>query len=144
MIDPEPLLAFAARQHPAVVHFPIALVLTGAFLELLLCLARREDWIAAQRVCLRLAGWGALAAAATGWLFADAAAATEPPEVTLHRWLGVACAVAVFVVGCFVPRWPESERAGFRGMLTLTTMLVAVTGHFGAYLVHGPEQFGVG
>ena len=139
MIDWQAVLAFAARQHPAAVHFPIALILSGALLELLICLHRREDWMAAQRFCLRFGAWMALLAAVLGWTLAGTMESSS--ELNLHRWLGVLATVAALVTAFLVPRWPESERRVFRWVLTLTAMVIALTGHFGAYLVHGPAQF---
>ena len=92
MIDLQALLEFAARQHPAAVHFPIALVISGALLELLICLHRREDWLIAQRFCLRFGALTGLIAAFLGWSLAEGIEPTG--ELNLHRWLGVAAGVS--------------------------------------------------
>lgn len=141
MIDPQALLEFAARQHPVAVHFPIALVISGALLELLICLHRREDWLIAQRFCLRFGAMMGLVAAFLGWSLAESVEASG--ELNLHRWLGVAAGVGMLITAYLVPRWPESERRVFRWALTLTTMAVALAGHFGGYLVHGADHFGL-
>lgn len=140
--DPElgsRVLSFLARQHPVAVHFPIGLVLTAAFLELLICLNRRDDWLAAQRFCLRFGALTGMVAAGLGWFLA--AQFKEGSAMELHRWLGVAATAAMLLAAFMVPRWPESERRGFRWMLTLAAMLIAMAGHFGGYLVHGAAQF---
>jgi uncharacterized membrane protein len=142
--DPEigsRVLSFLARQHPIAVHFPIGLVLTAAFLELLICLHRRDDWLAAQRFCLRFGALTGAVAAGLGWFLA--AQFKEGQAMELHRWLGVAATAAMLIAAFLVPRWPESERRGFRWMLTLAAMLIALAGHFGGYLVHGAAQFRV-
>lgn len=139
MIDLQALLEFAARQHPVAVHFPIALVISGALLELLICLYRREDWLAAQRFCLRFGAVMGLLAAFLGWSLAEGMESSG--ELNLHRWLGVTAGIGALITAYLVPRWPESDRRVFRWSLTLTTMAVALAGHFGGYLVHGAAQF---
>lgn len=123
------------------VHFPIGLVLTAAFLELLICLNRRDSWLEAQRFCLRFGALMGLLAAGLGWFLA--AQFKEGQAMELHRWFGVAATVAMLGAAGMVPRWPESERRGFRWMLTLAAMLIVLAGHFGGYLVHGAAQFRV-
>jgi uncharacterized membrane protein len=143
-LDPElgsRVLSFLARQHPVAVHFPIGLVLTAAFLELLICLHRRDDWLAAQRFCLRFGALTGLVAAGLGWFLA--AQFKEGEAMELHRWLGVAATTTMLLAAFMIPRWPESERRGFRWMLTIAAMLIALAGHFGGYLVHGAAQFRV-
>lgn len=140
--DPEigsRVVAFLARQHPALVHFPIALVLTAAFLELLICLHRREDWLMTQRFCLRFGALTGVMAAGLGWILASQF--KEGAAMELHRWLGVAATVAMLLAAIVVPRWPETQRTGFRWALTLAAMMIALSAHFGGYLVHGPAQF---
>ena len=140
--DPElgsRVLSFLARQHPVAVHFPIGLVLTAAFLELLICLNRRDDWLATQRFCLRFGALTGLLAASLGWFLAGQF--KEGSAMELHRWLGVAATAAMLLAAFMVPRWPESERRVFRWMLTLAAMLIALAGHFGGFLVHGAAQF---
>lgn len=133
------VLSFLARQHPIAVHFPIGLVLTAAFLELLICLQRRDDWLAAQRFCLRFGALTGLLAAGLGWFLA--AQFKEGQAMELHRWLGVAATVAMLIAAVMIPRWPESERRGFRWVLTIAAMLIGLAAHFGGYLVHGAAQF---
>ena len=81
----------AGRLHPAVVHFPIALILVAAAAETVSAVrrARRPSTLGLQ--CLSLGALAAIVAAALGWIGADA----DPPGSTLertlfiHRWSGV-------------------------------------------------------
>ena len=69
------------------------MVISGALLELLICLHRREDWLIAQRFCLRFGALTGLVAAFLGWSLAQG---VEPSgELSLHRWLGVSAGVGV-------------------------------------------------
>jgi hypothetical protein len=63
--------------------------------------------------------------------------------LALHRWAGTAIALwAVAVVVCSELDARRGKRSwGFRLLLLLGTLLIAVTGHLGGILVHGEDFF---
>ena len=138
------LVSFLGLFHPAIVHFPIALILAAGLAELLLLATGRPIFASATRFILPLAALGALAAALLGW--AASAGAHYPPDLAQvleqHRWLGAS--VVVFSVSAAILR-ERVERApaaaglrwSYRGVLLLAVLLVSATGYFGGELVYG-------
>jgi uncharacterized membrane protein len=129
-----------ARLHPVLVHFPIALLATAWLYEFARRRPASEPRPGVSRACLTLGALGAVAAAVSGW-FAGAGssyARSMPTTLGLHRWVGVslaACAVACVVLGLLAD---AKKRVPYRILLTVTLVLVAVGGHLGGTLVHGP------
>ncbi|MCY3002970.1 MAG: hypothetical protein NTV21_14305 [Planctomycetota bacterium] len=128
----EALYATFGRLHLAVLHFPVALLALAALLELLELRAPDERRAALVRTLARFGAVGALAAALTGWVHADAEplGRTVAETLDLHRWTGIASAVFALVAG-----WGSglARRAG----LFAAALSVSVAGHFGGELVHG-------
>jgi len=133
------------RFHPALVHFPIALLLAALLAEAFAIFhPRRKALHGATRVCLWGAAAGAIAAAATGWLMAGEqgyAAAT----VFDHRWLGVGTAIVTSLcLFAFEIARHTRQKWSFRLMwilLLLAAALVAAAGHTGGELVYGGDWF---
>ena len=90
------VLRFFGRLHPVVVHFPIALLIVGAFFEILWVLfgknRSRPSMIALA--CVVCGALGAAVAAWYGWLNADFESYGRGVAFTLriHRWLGISTA----------------------------------------------------
>ncbi|MEZ5976880.1 MAG: c-type cytochrome domain-containing protein [Planctomycetota bacterium] len=134
------LLEVFGRMHPLLVHFPVALLLVAAVLELVRAVRPGEAGRRAVNICLHLGALGAVAAAASGWVFQDFKQSTDA-YVEVHRWTGVALAgVAVVtsvlaIVGLRKDAGPivVLQRLG----LLACAVLVAVTGHFGAEMSWG-------
>lgn len=132
--------ALLGRTHVAVIHFPIALLLLAAGVELW---ARLRPYPAAhdvRRVCLLLGALSAVVAAALGWLHASdgfAAAFSDPLALTnIHRWLGTLTALVAPGVA-FVSHRQRHLTLPMVGVITLLAALAAATGHFGGLLTHG-------
>lgn len=127
------------RLHPLVIHFPIAMILAAAAVELVLVVRRdaRPSPIAA--FCLWVGTIGACLAAWTGWSFGEEYGSGTTLE--LHRWFGVACAgVLIAVVVCWCIE--RSTRANwsfhaYRFGLWLGALLVIVSSFFGGEMVWG-------
>lgn len=136
-IGPWPL-RLIGRFHPAVVHFPVALIVVAAFLELLHA-ARRKPGTAPGSVALAvLAALGAVAASVTGW-FWEEFDGMGGAAVETHKWWGlgtsglaVVAAIFGFKAGCCA-----GALAAFRLLLVAGTGLVVWTGHLGGAMVHG-------
>lgn len=136
---------FAGKFHPIVVHFPIALLIVAAGVELVRTSARRARVSPIALACLAIGATGAVVSAFLGWGDAMSAGYSGDAAGTLglHRWLGIATAiVATAVVGLAIAAQrrsvPRRLRA-FRAGVILAAALVGVTGHFGASLVHGGD-----
>lgn len=132
---------FLGRLHPLVVHFPIGLALAAAAVEFVAIVARRRE---ASPFALTATGFAAVAAcfaAWFGWLNADFEGATQDNTLFLHRWLGIAGAVALVIVwgSGLVGRSGERRNAlnGYRWGLLVTAVVVGVGAHFGGEMVYG-------
>jgi uncharacterized membrane protein/mono/diheme cytochrome c family protein len=147
--NPEPrLVLLAGRVHPLVTHFPVALILSSAFAELLALVSRssiRSALRGASLFCLLAGVAGALAAAATGWIhLADSPefGSGGPAAIAeLHRWLGVGTAAFGFLVcaGALlaIRRPTRATNTTYRAALFLLAASVGATAHFGGLLTHG-------
>ncbi|MDG2199554.1 MAG: hypothetical protein P8K80_00015 [Phycisphaerales bacterium] len=127
------------RLHPLLIHFPIAMILTAAAVELVLVVRRdaRPSPIAA--FCLWVGTVFACLAAWTGWSFGEEYGSGNTLE--LHRWFGVAAAgVLVAVVVCWcIERSSKSNWSfhAYRFGLWGGAMLIIVTSFFGGEMVWG-------
>lgn len=143
---PESLL-LVSRFHPAAVHLPVGLLMAAAFAELLRLLTRSTALATTVRLCLALGAAGAVAAAGTGW-FAGEYHGYAGEDLFWHRWLGVgtaALALVTAIVGEVARGRRKAGAANARGWSLTATLLVlgaaalvAVTGHYGGTMVHGP------
>ena len=145
------------RLHPAVLHFPVALISVAALFALLAFGNVHMD--KAAMYCLGLGTIGACVAVSTGWGFAEhkqwAAWETElgnqeswwetveaalASSKFLHRWGGVVVAglsVLVFLLA-FVSRLnPSRSQFWWKASLVLVAGLVGFVGHLGGKLSHG-------
>lgn len=141
----EQLWLFVGRFHPLAVHFPIALLVVAALLEL--ARSRRDPLRPAPAAfaCLWLGALAAAAAAALGWSSARTAGygGSAAPTLELHRWLGVcvpAAALIAAILASLARTLPRHALLGaYRSALLVAAILVAVAAHFGGSLVHGPD-----
>lgn len=139
------MIAFLGSLHPAVVHFPIALVVTTVLAEAALSRSRNPAFGTAARFMITVAALFAAPAAALGF----AAAAGEPVETEVaaalgvHRILGVASAVLTALAAGLAyasARNQERWRGGlYRAVLGVTLLAILATAHFGAIVTHGPS-----
>lgn len=148
----------AGRFHPILVHFPIALTVTAAFLELVRVARRLPGLAPTTAPLLLVAGLCGVAAATSGWLFAahDYAGDTRW-QLEAHRWWGTAAAILLVAVAMMAWRSAriggaagggryEVARSAATGTLPIATRAggfvaagtILVTGHLGGALVYGP------
>ncbi len=135
------------RLHPAIVHFPIALILMVALAEFMNFLRPSSLYDQAARFMLLMAALTAPPTAALGWLFAQGETYVDPEAFYLwwHQFLGI-CVVPLVLLAFFL-RWScgtsTTGRRAYVIDLVLLTIIVAVTGHFGGTLTHGVGHFNV-
>jgi mono/diheme cytochrome c family protein len=136
------LAEFFGRTHIVVLHFPIALLIVAAFVELLRALNP-------QRTAMR---YRPGPAGTTMFVFALLACTYtvisglilgfgEPAKVDLHRILGIATGVLVLLtaIPLITSQKPDPGNAPrlYLAMLIISAGAVAFTGHLGGDLTHG-------
>lgn len=134
--------------HPALVHFPIVLILLGTLVALPAAITARWHlrWIAAA--LLALGALGALAASATGEEDGEAVehapgvgALLEQHEEWAERTQGFSVAAGVFAIAAAAAtlRWSRAA-SGFGAASAVVAIAASVcvfqTGHYGGQLVY--------
>lgn len=142
--------AFQGYFHPATVHFPIALLLFGAFFVVL---GWKWPSVGTQipLACLLLGAPTAIVATLMGWSFATEqgyggwTTIDFDSEVFWHRWSGVivAALAALFALIALVSlRKDETKLTGvWKGGLLVLALLVGLVGHQGGELSYGHDFY---
>ncbi len=133
--------------HPVIVHFPIALLATAIFLEVIELFLKRDALREAATWLLGLGFLGGLVATVTGILAEEAAEEMGVPEsaIETHELLAFAT-LAVFAVLIAI-RWLQRKRRipEFPGIVLaiglVGVILIGLTGYFGGDLVY---RYGAG
>ena len=137
---PQRVVRWLGAMHPAAVHFPIALFIVAALLEIAALTLRRPVLTQGTRVIIALAAVSAVAAAALGW-FAMGWPGQDDATHTAHRWLGTSIALLGMVCWWAKEHWvrrPGRAREWlYTGVLTTTAAAVLVNGLLGGMLTHG-------
>lgn len=131
--------------HILAVHFPIALFIVAAPLELAAVLRRSPKLAFASRANFLIGSVAALLAAALGWIAAANSHYTGDAAILLewHRWLGTSSALIALlgVFGLFLEsRVKPHGTLLFRGCLSVLLVLIPVVAHFGGSLIYGPDH----
>lgn len=133
---------FFGHLHPLAVHFPVALLLFAALLELLTLKNYRSGLRQGINALIIAGTVSATVAAIFGWLLyfhGDYKGNT----LNLHLWTGLSTALLALITWILMARanrHPSGKGAGsYRIFLFLTAIGVAVAGHFGANLTHGSD-----
>lgn len=141
------LIKFAGKFHVMVVHFPIALVLTAALAELLKLVLKRPFFGDTARFLILLGAASALVtvplgfAAGTGQSYADEYARV----FWFHAAFGTTAGILVLSsAAASLAAAKTGKRIAYLVYylsLAAATILIGLTGHFGATLVHGLDYF---
>ena len=135
------LIMWLGMWHPAVIHFPIALILTVALLEAAATLRRQPLFAASNKLLLGIAAMGAFIAAPLGWASAGLPAPDDESALTIHRWLG--SSLPFLILALWWLKRPAEQAArrlsarGYEFTLALTVLLILVQAYFGAEVTHG-------
>ncbi|HYD89474.1 MAG TPA: DUF2231 domain-containing protein [Vitreimonas sp.] len=135
------LLRWLGGWHSAAVHFPIALLLTVAFLELMATVRRKPIYTASNKLLLGIAVIGAFVAAPLGWINAGLPAADDASALVLHRWIGTALPFLMLFVWWLKPN-AEAAAAGRNGplyaiALSVVAAAILAQAYLGAEVTHG-------
>ncbi len=135
------------RLHPLVLHFPIALILLAAGIELMRLKWDHPRYATLVPFLLIAGAVGALAASGTGWVFAH----ESHPRPSLrwmlqwHRWLGIAATVLAAGAAWVAYKFANSENPRGRWLrrsaVWLTALVLSVAAHLGALMVWGEDYF---
>ncbi len=132
-------VALFGRFHPLLVHMPIGMI--GAVVVVGLISLWRDAARPAYQILLALTALSAIAAATAGWMLASEGG-YETGTLFWHRWTGIGLAALLTIAAVFaqLPRC-ECRRVGVLRVLPLAGALglVAVAGHLGGSLTHGPD-----
>jgi uncharacterized membrane protein len=133
-------------QHVVIIHFPIALFITGAAFDVLALWRRSLTLASAAYYNVVAAAIAALPAVATGLLAwqLQLDGARLKGNLRLHLVLGLLSSTAIWLVCILHLRAQRTPRPGWPvGRLTVefaAVLLIALTGHLGGFLsgVNGP------
>lgn len=126
------------NMHPAIVHFPIALVTVAAILEVLQIVRRKPGLAAATPACLVLGGLSAIVAAVFGWLSAGTPVGESPASTELHRWVGIGATVVAVLAMVVLVKAVTPEPSEARGAILTVRLLVLI----GAAVIGGAGFLG--
>ena len=133
--SPEAWYQTLGRLHPAVVHFPIALLVVAGGLEFCRILIRKKSASPTAVVCLAIGTLASILAVVLGLLDAHY---TNMDDVSTHQWLGIATAAAATVVLILaIFNRPERANRAYRVGLLICALLVSITGYYGGELTYG-------
>jgi len=129
--------------HPALVHFPVALLLAGAAVEFWHTMRKHDSRSSVGRFLLICGTLGALLAVASGLsLFHPEDFRGRTLQVaTIHRLLGIgtaSAAVLTLILGGLDASGPTGKRLLlYRLLYALTGLFVGLAGHYGGWVVFG-------
>jgi uncharacterized membrane protein len=136
------LWKFLGRLHPMIVHFPLALILFAAILELFTLKRFQSSIRPGIKLALIVGVITSLLSVAFGFLLANGEDYTGN-TLELHQWFGIATTALSLVILILTIRLKYRTTTPaivtYRTLLFTTAIAIAVTGHFGASLTHGDE-----
>jgi uncharacterized membrane protein len=138
------LVRWLGAWHPAVVHFPVALLLTVGFLELAARVRRKPIYSASNKILLALGTLGAFAAAPLGWISAGLPSPDDEFALTVHRWIGTGLPL-VFLALWALKRPADAAAAPkappfYEALLAAAVLVIIAQAYFGAEVTHGAEH----
>ena len=142
---PSDFTLFFGRFHPIVVHLPIGILLMAAGLEGLSRIPKlKQRYDMATQVLLYVGSFCGVLAVVAG-LYQAQAGGYDPTTLTWHKLLGVLVTLAAMIsyVAKAHPDWLQrlirlEHKRVYAGTVIVMIVAVALAGHFGGHLTHGP------
>ena len=141
------LISWLGKSHPPSVHFPIALLMSAAFAELLVMVTGRSLFESAARFCVWIGSVSTLGAVTLGWFFAGFRLSDPDWIMTVHRWLGTAVGgLAIIILFLCIAAYrpgPQQKqwKLWYRIALFIGAAAVSANGFFGGALVYGLNHY---
>ena len=143
--DGPSMVALFGRAHVMVVHFPVALLMVLALIEVLRW--RRKEGSMDQSVAIIavIAAVSSILAIVQGWILAGPNEGNSEYAnlIELHRWLGMSTGVFACASALVALRRQLGDSAGltklYRALVIPGAILVSLTGHYGGAAVHGAD-----
>jgi uncharacterized membrane protein len=138
-------LHYVPRWHVLAIHFPIALLIVAALIELV-CIRRKVSPSRSSVIVACCGALGAIIAAALGWFLAVQMPHSEARELLQdHRWAGVTTAIVSTVAAIFgilaLRRTGALRLWVFRILLWVSAIAVILAAHWGGELIYGEGYF---
>lgn len=134
-------LTFVGTLHPAVLHFPIALGIVAAIVELWGAVRRDPGPSSFALTAVWFAAIVAVVTVTSGWFNAEFMNHALSLNLFLHRWIGIASAVLLMTLaisGSIIRARPKTSLSGaWRMALLATAGALGFTGHLGGSMVYG-------
>lgn len=140
------MVALFGRAHVMVVHFPVALLMVLALIEVLRW--RRKEGSMDQTVAIIavITALSSILAVVQGLLL-DGGSSDGTSDyarlLALHKWLGITTAVFACVATVIALRRQLGDSSGltklYRAVVLPGAVLVSLTGHYGGQAVHGAD-----
>jgi uncharacterized membrane protein len=148
VINTNILLDAFGKAHPAVSHFPIALLIAALIAELIACWRANLYFHSASKYCLFAGTLGAIFATLSGFPFERIMFLSfQPPLLQHHRiWaysvasLAVITCIFLFSCGTLIVS-TRKFRMIYVFLLIILSILIIITGHTGGMLVYGEDFF---
>ncbi|MEJ7587934.1 MAG: c-type cytochrome domain-containing protein [Ferruginibacter sp.] len=133
---------FLGHLHPLAVHFPVALILFAAILELFTLKNFDSKLRPGINLLVIFGVLSAVISALLGLLLAGTGDYGKD-LLTLHQWTGIATAslgaIALYLSVRLRKKTSPGLVSAYRAILFVTTFGISVAGHFGASLTHGSD-----
>lgn len=132
------LIAWLGAWHPAVIHFPIALTLTVAFLEFAAAFRRNPSYSANNKILLALATLGGFAAATLGWADMGMPEPDNSWTQTTHRWLGTTIPFVLLLL--WYLKNTSAKSKAYAALLTGMVVIILFQAYLGGEITHGANH----
>ena len=137
------MVALFGRAHVMVVHFPVALLMVLALIEVLRW--RRKEGSMDQSVAIIavIAAVSSILAIVQGWMLAgpNVGNSEDAQILELHRWLGISTGVFACASALVALRRQLGDSSGltklYRALVIPGAILVSLTGHYGGAVARG-------
>lgn len=140
------MVTLFGRAHVVMVHFPVALLMVLALIEVLRW--RRPTGSMDQTVAIIavIAALSSIASVVQGFVLDDGGSDGESAyarTLNLHKWLGITTAVFAIAAAAVALRRQLGDSLGlcrlYRALVLPGAALVSLTGHYGGQAVHGDD-----